>query len=192
MSASARLLAVVFPGIGYTPDKPLLYYGAKLAARCGYEVVRITYGGFERDIRGNQQKMADAFASAVEQAGKQLAPLALTAEDDIVFLSKSVGTGVSLLYAKEHGLRPRSVLYTPLLSTFTLPCGDAIAFHGTADPWAPDNDAIATAALGQGVPFYTVADANHSLETGDVERDLTTLSDVMRKTQAFLTGEASL
>lgn len=33
-----KKIAVLFPGIGYTCDKPLLYYSAKLAAEKGYEV----------------------------------------------------------------------------------------------------------------------------------------------------------
>ncbi len=37
-------LVVVFPGIGYHCDKPLLYYGRKVASECGYdEVVTLSY-----------------------------------------------------------------------------------------------------------------------------------------------------
>ena len=32
-----KKLAVFFPGIGYTADKPLLYYSRKLAAELDYE-----------------------------------------------------------------------------------------------------------------------------------------------------------
>ena len=31
-------LAVIFPGIGYTADKPLLYYSRRIAANLGYEI----------------------------------------------------------------------------------------------------------------------------------------------------------
>ena len=30
-------LAVIFPGVGYHADKPLLYYGRKLAKQHGYQ-----------------------------------------------------------------------------------------------------------------------------------------------------------
>ena len=33
-----KKLAVFFPGIGYTVDKPLLYYSRKIAAEQGYAV----------------------------------------------------------------------------------------------------------------------------------------------------------
>ena len=31
-------LAVIFPGIGYTAYKPLLYYSRRIAANFGYEI----------------------------------------------------------------------------------------------------------------------------------------------------------
>ena len=36
-----KKIAVLFPGIGYHTDKPLLYYGKKLAGERGYEIVEI-------------------------------------------------------------------------------------------------------------------------------------------------------
>ena len=38
-------LAVLFPGIGYHCDKPLLYYAAKLAKAAKYEVLPVSYTG---------------------------------------------------------------------------------------------------------------------------------------------------
>ena len=36
-------LAVLFPGIGYHIDKPLLYYSAKLARARGYDLLAVQY-----------------------------------------------------------------------------------------------------------------------------------------------------
>ena len=44
--------AVIFPGIGYHCDKPLLYYASKLAASHGYDVIRITYPEFPVNLKG--------------------------------------------------------------------------------------------------------------------------------------------
>ena len=38
-------IAVVFPGIGYHADKPLLYYSKEIAAQCGLEVLCLRYKG---------------------------------------------------------------------------------------------------------------------------------------------------
>ena len=37
-----KKLAVIFPGVGYTCTKPLLYYTASMAAERGYEIIRLT------------------------------------------------------------------------------------------------------------------------------------------------------
>ena len=36
-------LAVLFPGVGYHVDRPLLYHSAKLARERGYEVCAVSY-----------------------------------------------------------------------------------------------------------------------------------------------------
>ena len=41
---SAPKLAVIFPGIGYTADKPLLYYASRLARHYGYQILAVSYG----------------------------------------------------------------------------------------------------------------------------------------------------
>ena len=43
-------ICVLFPGIGYTNDRPLLYYSGKLASSLGYTVIRSDYTGFPKDV----------------------------------------------------------------------------------------------------------------------------------------------
>ena len=40
-----KKIAVVFPGVGYTKDRPLLYYAGKLAAANGYELIHRDFSG---------------------------------------------------------------------------------------------------------------------------------------------------
>ena len=56
-------LAVIFPGIGYHTDKPLLYYGKKAAGALGYEIVEAPYGNFEKNIKGSAEKMEKHFTA---------------------------------------------------------------------------------------------------------------------------------
>ena len=102
-----RKIAVLFPGIGYTCDKPLLYYGAKLAAEKGYEVVRVPYGNFPPGVKGDAEKMYLCFVSAREQSEDILSGVDSAAYDEVVFFSKCVGTVVALSYAAEHGIDAR-------------------------------------------------------------------------------------
>lgn len=41
-----KKIAVIFPGVGYHVDKPLLYYSRKIAAQNGYEIREVRYGNF--------------------------------------------------------------------------------------------------------------------------------------------------
>ena len=111
-------LAVVFPGIGYHADKPLLYYSKKLAAQAGWQVVEVAYGAFPDRVKGDRAKMEESFRIAMEGAEKTLAGLDQTGP--LLFLSKSVGTIVGAAYAQAHGLKPAQVLYTPLQDTFQI------------------------------------------------------------------------
>ena len=65
-----KKIAVLFPGIGYTCDKPLLYYTGKLAVARGYKLVKVEYGNFPSGIKENKEKMEEAFRCGLEQAEK--------------------------------------------------------------------------------------------------------------------------
>ena len=71
---------------------------------------------------------------------------------------------------------------------FDFPLKDAIAFHGTADPWA-ETDMIRENCRKQGIVLYETEGANHSLETGDTNRDIKELRNVMKLVRYFITGE---
>ena len=68
-------IAVLFPGIGYTCDKPLLYYSEKIARERGYEIKRVPYGNFPPGVKGDAAKMYQCFVSAREQAEDILAEI---------------------------------------------------------------------------------------------------------------------
>ena len=180
-------IAVLFPGIGYTCDKPLLYYSEKLVRERGYEVVRVPYGGFPPNVKGDPVKMYQCFVSAREQSEDILRDVEWDQYSEIVFFSKSVGTAVALSYAAEHGLGARQVLFTPLAETFRFPVvvGSAIAFHGTGDPWAGTEEIVRICEEKQ-VPLYLTPKANHSLECGKVRKDIKTVREVMKTVEEFL------
>ena len=188
-SMTEKKIAVLFPGIGYTCDRPLLYYTGKLAAGMGYEIVRVSYGNFPSGAKGNREKMQRCFEIALEQTRELLREADWAAYDEILFVSKSIGTAVASAYAKEKGLKVRSILYTPLAETFLFADADAIAFHGTADPWAGD-EAVTEGCAGLGIPLYITEGANHSLETGDVIADVTELGKIMKTVCAYLKRQA--
>ena len=186
-------IALVFPGIGYHTDKPLLYFSKKLAKNAGYEIKELKYHGFPKKVKGDQAKMRKSYEIAMEQTCDMTAGIDFSAYEDVLILSKSIGTTVALAWASQHKIPSRHLMYTPLLETFQFDqehqyLKDAIAFHGTSDPWAKTEDLI-DATDKQKIPMILVPDSNHSLETGDVNRDLENLQKIMIESRKFIEQE---
>ena len=182
-------IACLFPGIGYTCDKPLLYYSWKLLKGMGREVVPVPYSGFPDKVKGDPVKMRQAAELALAQAEQLLDGIDWSGYEDILLIGKSIGTAVCAAYAQRHGVRCRQILFTPVEDTFRFAQGNAIAFHGTADPWARTS-IIRDSCRRAGIPLYETEGANHSLETGDVDRDIAELRNVMRIVKAYAAGGA--
>ena len=183
--SNERKIACLFPGIGYTCDKPLLYYSWKLLKGMGWEVVPVPYSGFPEKVKGDPEKMKLSAEMALEQAEEILREIEWDRYGEILFIGKSVGTVVCGAYASAHGIDCRRILFTPVEDTFGFSCGDAVAFHGTSDPWA-DTGVIRKCCSEQVIPLYETEGANHSLETGDVEKDIKELRNVMKTVREFV------
>ena len=185
-----KQLAVFFPGIGYTCDKPLLYYTQKLCRAAGYEIMTVPYGHFRSGIKGDPEKMKEAFISALSQTEELLKDVSWQEYRDIIFVSKSIGTCVAAAFAAKKELVVRSISYTPLKETFLFADSRGIMFHGLIDPWASDNAEIERLCSEKGIPIYTYEGANHSLETGDIHTDLKNLEDILETTGRFINLKA--
>lgn len=125
-SHEARCL---FPGIGYHCDKPLLYYSRKLAACAGYDHTLLLQYTYHKDgLRGSPAALREAFDTLYAQAEAQLSAVDWPQYDDVLFLSKSIGTAVSAAFAQRHGIPCRQILYTPLSLTFAFAPQNVLAF----------------------------------------------------------------
>lgn len=195
-------IAVVFPGIGYNFDRPLLHFGMEWAAENGYGILRVPYSGFPEKIRGSEERMRESLEIAMRQTKTLLQSVQWEMYESILYISKSIGTIVAADYAAgkfpvrdRFGRTPAQILFTPFPETFQcLPAvgknetistaANTIAFHGTADPWM-DNDAVIKAAADRSIPMYLYDGANHSLETGNTGKDLETLRDIFMELEAW-------
>lgn len=186
--------AVFFPGIGYTVEKPLMYYSRRLASREGYEIRLLPYSGFPDNVKDNRTKMEEAFQTALSQSRSMMADLDLGSYEEILFIGKSIGTIVAAAIASQNIAegrvgkhKIRLILYTPLEDTFSFPVEDAVVFTGLADPWTGKEAArIPGLCRERNIPCYTYPDANHSLETGNMGTDLDNLKQIMEKTEEFM------
>ena len=181
-----KQIAVFFPGIGYHCDKPLLYFGQRIARETGYQtIISLRYHCSAGDIRGNPEKMREVGLSLFSQAEETLKEILWEQYDDILFVSKSVGTAIAAAYAREHKLVCRNVFYTPVALTFAENPQNGIAFTGTRDPWVAA-DVVEEGCKQADVPLTVIQEADHSLETGFPMRDLQILKNVMTETRRYI------
>lgn len=186
-----KKLAIFFPGIGYTHDKPLMYYSRKIAVDMGYEAKCIIYTNLPENVKGNKEKMKQSLLIAYEQACKQLGDVNFSEYDDIIIIGKSLGTVVAAKYHEEFCKDARVVLYTPVEATYKFKFNKAVAFIGDNDSWSNLDDVklLSEKAL---VPLHIYKDANHSLEvSGDYAKNMEYISDVMKKTSEFIKENSS-
>ena len=156
-------LAVFFPGIGYHCDKPLLYYSRKLVQEYGYEKI----------------------VTLNIQAENSLKEIAFDQYEQILFISKSIGTIIASAYAEAQRIPCRHILYTPLKETYAFGHEAAVAFIGNSDLWS-DVKKVADLSEKQNVKIHIYEGANHSLETKSVRDNLDILKDVMEKTSRYM------
>lgn len=193
-------LAVIFPGIGYHKDKPLLYYGVRIARNRGHEIKYIEYHDMPGKLQGDAKMMREAVEIGYRQAEEILAGVEFDAYEEILLIGKSIGTVIASRFAKEHKLHCRQIWYTPVEATFMFDSGDTneltgkneiterkdvISFIGDNDPWSKLEDVKKLVAEHK-IPLHLYEDCNHSLECGEIVRDIATLKDVMEKTEHFL------
>ena len=125
-----KTLAVFFPGVGYTPEKPLLYHSCRIAESLGCDTLTIAFSGFPKKIKGDEKKMRKAFDLALSQSRDQLEDAKLTQYDEVIFIGKSIGAVAAAALAAEFRCN-RLVLYTPLEPAFSFPLPQTIVFTGT-------------------------------------------------------------
>lgn len=172
-------IAVFFPGIGYHCDKPLLYYSGRIAQQYHYETYKITYTGLSRSIE-------EALEQVFVQTEEALAQIDWSQYEEILFVSKSIGTIAASVYAQKHGIKCRNIFYTPLEKTFAFNPQPGIVFHGTDDSWV--ETAVVTAKCQEhGLPLHIIEGVNHSLEVkDDTMRNLRILMQVMGLTKSYI------
>ncbi|WP_455716453.1 hypothetical protein [Anaerosporobacter sp.] len=182
-------LAIIFPGMGYNSNKPLLYYSKNLAENLGFETIEVDYGTLPKgDLKA-------AFEHAMNETRKSLKEQGVTdfnQYDKILFLAKSIGTAVSgtlanKLIHEDSSISSKlfSIYLTPVKHSLPMLCGNGIVFHGTSDTWVETQDVIDT-CQDLSMSLYTTDQADHSMETGDVITDLDNMKTIMEHCKEYI------
>lgn len=188
-STSKKNLAIIFPGMGYNSNKPLLYYSKDLAHNLDFEIIEVSYGVLPKD------DLEAAYKQAMNEAKKSLKEQGVTEfnhYDKILFLSKSIGTAVSGSFTSELiqedpllSNKLFHIYFTPVKHSLSMLCGNGIVFHGTADTWVETQDVIDT-CKDLSMNLYLTEKANHSMETGDVLTNLDNMKTIMQQCKEYM------
>ena len=185
-------IAVIFPGIGYTKDRPLLYYAGRIVLAQGYELVHLDFSGIKwskEDLK-NHKRLMEILSECLDRTEKALAGIDIVSAESLLFISKSIGTVIATAYAQKKDLRARQICFTPLeyISNFAEE-GNGIIFYGTADPLI-DPDAVDRICKNKKLEAHRFDDANHSLETKDVMANIDILKQVLQRVDEYVAGRS--
>ena len=137
-----RKIAVIFPGIGYTKDRPLLYFSGKQALKCGYELHFVEFSGIEwsKEKLKDRGFLLEVLEKSLKKTEEALDDLGDMSDDEVIFISKSIGTVVAAAYARKKSINPRQICFSPLemISGFVEE-DSGILFYGDKDPMADHN-----------------------------------------------------
>jgi len=189
---AATRLGLVFPGLGYNCDMPLLYYPTKLLLARGADVLQLRpdYATPEfQSLPGEERaRRAGADASAALHAG-----LAQRHYRQIVLVGKSIGTlAIAQLVSTEARLADAVTIWlTPVfrgrqvVEAAARFQGPALFVAGTADSLF-DADAMSRLREATRTETLVVEGADHSMEiSGDLLRSVGVLDQVVRAVAGF-------
>lgn len=190
---AADCLGIIFPGLGYNSDMPLLYYPAKLLVDRGADVLQLrpAYNMQEFQSLSGEERARRAFADATAALR---AALAERRYQRVTLVGKSIGTmALAHLVATETQLAGAvTVWLTPLLRIPQVAeaaakfRGPALYVAGTADP-NHDADAMARVQKATGAEALIFQDADHSMEIrGDLLRSVAILQQIVQAIAGFL------
>ncbi|MEE9187853.1 MAG: hypothetical protein V3U36_00700 [Anaerolineales bacterium] len=186
-------LALIYPGLRYSCDKPLLYYTTKLLLERGYDVLQLRAN--YRTPQFQDLSQADRTIQLIED-GKALLNAGRQAKSysNLLLTGKSLGTLTmafifnedrSLLNAKTIWLTP--LMHLPPVSQISLELtGPAFVVGSDADPTF-ESEPVTKIQSMSNTTMQIIKHANHSLEIpGEPLRSLQILIQVMENMNSFL------
>ena len=175
-----KKLVVMFPGVGYGFDHPLLYYSDLLFKSKGYECFYMRYQDIFFDAKLTFDEKAEKVREFVfEEANK----IDFTNYDEIVFISKSIGSVEAGILSERLDLQVKQIFLTPVEKAVPYCKTNSCVVIGTRDEayvaYKNHCDEI-------GIDAMYIANANHSLEVeGSVFHNIKIIEKVMKYIDEF-------
>ena len=179
MEIERKNLVVLFPGAGYTNDRPLLYYAGLKYYFKGYESLKINYGDCFRRDKDFNIIIEEAKAFVLNQVKET----DFSIYDDILFVSKSFGTIIAGYIAETlKNDNIRHIYLTPINETLQYIKNRKninIVIAGTKDDLL-DSKILKEHCEREKIKLELIGNACHSLQiTGDVSANIDILKRVV-------------
>lgn len=170
-----KKLVVMFPGVGYTMDFPMLYYASFLFEAKGYEQIHMKYNSifFEPELTRKEKSLR-----VRDYVWEKVKEIDFSKYEKVVFLSKSVGTKEAGFLAEKLEIEPEQIYLTPVPDALPYIKEKDTVVIGTVDEVYPECKAYCDE---HGIKPLYIEGANHSLEVeGKPFESLEILKDVMK------------
>ena len=170
-----KKLIIFFPGAEYGMDCPLLYYADFIYETNGFERIHMDYQSF---LSNTELSLEDKLIEVRKYILEQVGNVDFNSYDEIVFLSKSIGSVEAGILAQKLDLKVVQIFITPIEEAISYFSADSYVVIGTKDKayemYKEYCDANSIKAL-------YINDANHSLEVeGKPHESIDVLKNVMR------------
>ncbi|TVX96327.1 alpha/beta hydrolase [Cohnella terricola] len=174
-------LVVLFPGRNYPCEMPALYYAGNTAIQYQYDLLILEYGYQAARSHLDLQDLP----RVIDECSESIQRI-VDRYDEVVFISKSLGTVVAgEVHCKLQ--RPiRHLFLTPLIETIPFinrSCG--IVIYGSNDPFFKPEDAGRIDLSGD-IRRIEIPNADHAFETGDVQENIAILQRLAKTYGEFL------
>lgn len=156
--------AILFPGTGYTCKEDLFQRIKKELISCGYQVFSIDYSPIPfKPIKTVKEAVDIALGFSICSLQKEN----ITDEDELLFVSKSIGCIVALKFSSLLNLKAKHILLTPTedaLKEVSEYSDIASAVIGDSDPLM-DVSTLKEFCSNKEIPMLIVQGTGHSLKT---------------------------
>lgn len=155
-----KKLVIIFPGAGYGLNSPLLYYADFIYETKGFDRIHMNYQSI---LSNTELSIENKLTKVREYVWEQVKDVNFAVYDEIVFLSKSIGSVEAGILAERLGIKVIQVFITPIEEAISYCDMDSYVVIGTKDKaYQIYREHCDT----NKIKVLYINDANHSLEVG--------------------------
>lgn len=170
-----KKLIIFFPGAGYGMECPLLYYADFIFETNGFDRIHMDYQSI---LSNAEMTLEDKLIEVRKYILERVKNIDFTSYDEIVFLSKSIGSVEAGILAEKLDLKVVQIFITPIEEAISYCSTDSYVVIGTKDK---AYEIYKEYCDKRKIKVLYIKDANHSLEVeGNPYESIDVLKGVMR------------